>query len=379
MQKKQIKAIVIEELEEDSQENPPPREQRDLSRSRSLLISSRDESRDENRDENGRDEDEKCQRDENFEDENEKDESEKDENESDRSLQYRFRVQAKVTFSIIFALYNDYVERERIRLQNPGRYKTGTSIRDIAERRKLAKSTVYFYFRKFKRNPYYIIGKYYQYRDKSFENIRKRKPKYYPFEAELEIVDWILRNRQEGLIVTGDEIMERAMKVIKCPRTKFTRRWLVKFMTRHNLSFRKPTHITKALKSENLQKKISNFHQTISILRQKFNYQDVYVINMDETAVFFDYNVKTVEATGTKFVTRAQMGDEKRKVTSVITVSADGTILRPMIIYNNKEVLQLDSEDYASNPVFVWTKNGWMDADTMLIWFKKILLPHVNC
>ena len=129
------------------------------------------------------------------------------------------------------------------------------------------------------------------------------------------------------------------------------------------------------LELENIKKKITSFHQTLKFLRQKFNYHDVNIINMDETAIFFDYNIHTVEKKGTKFVTRAQVGDEKRKITCVITVTGRGTILRPLIIHN-KEILI--SEGFSTNPIFVWTKNSWMDTDVMLVWLKKMLLPHIK-
>lgn len=72
------------------------------------------------------------------------------------------------------------------------------------------------------------------------------------------------------------------------------------------------------------------------------------------------------------------MGDEKKKVTCVLTITASGELLRPMIIFNKKEVLNFVSDDYLSNPVFCWSKNGWMDSDIMEVWFKKVVLPYVK-
>jgi len=46
------------------------------------------------------------------------------------------------------------------------------------------------------------------------QNARKGKPKYYPASDEEELVDWIYRNRQEGLTVTGDAIIAKAKEVI---------------------------------------------------------------------------------------------------------------------------------------------------------------------
>ena len=72
------------------------------------------------------------------------------------------------------------------------------------------------------------------------------------------------------------------------------------------------------------------------------------------------------------------MSDEKRRITCVLAVAANGDVLRSMIIYNRKEILNLESDDYETNPIFFWTKNGWMDSDLMILRFKRILLPHVK-
>jgi len=87
------------------------------------------------------------------------------------------------------------------------------------------------------------------------------------------------------------------------------------------LSFRKCTHFEKAQQFPSaIEKRISQFHRVIEVFREKFSYDNALVINMDETPVYFDYNVTTIEEKGAKLVTRLQIGDEKRRVTCVLTV-----------------------------------------------------------
>ena len=128
----------------------------------------------------------------------------------------------RVTYSTLWFLYQEFLEYQRVKTERPHEYKTGYSIRDIARRAREAKSTVSYYFQKFRTNPYFIDGKLYEQRRKAFANARKGRPKFYPISLEYQLVDWILRNRQAGLIVQGDEIQKKAAEIIDCEKTNFT-------------------------------------------------------------------------------------------------------------------------------------------------------------
>lgn len=289
------------------------------------------------------------------------------------------RSNARITLSQLFTLYKEYEESTRIKAANPNRYNNGASLRSISAKIRIAKSTIGFYFAKFRTNPDYINAKFFTYKNLILQNARKGIPKWYPAHLEEEVVEWVLANRQEGLTLTGPDIIAKAKEVIKCPKVQFSRNWLLSFLKRNNLSYRKVTHSDKPQEfPQNIQNNISRFHHILEVFRLKFAYDDALVLNMDETPVFFDYQTVTIEEKGKQFVSKLQLGDEKRRVTCVLTATANGAILRPMIIYNQKEILNLESEDFHSNPLFCWSKNGWMDADLMIIWFKKILLPYVK-
>jgi len=171
---------------------------------------------------------------------------------------------SRITFSELFNLYREYEQYIKIKNEQPKKYKNGASIRSIANKTRLAKSTVNFYFQKFKINPYCIIGKYFCYREQTLANARKGKPKFYKASLEQELLDWILRKRQEGLTLNGEQIQEKARTMIKCPKTKFSRRWLEKFLERNNLSFRKCTHTGRVQQLSNLRLKIKLLSFTIS-------------------------------------------------------------------------------------------------------------------
>jgi len=104
------------------------------------------------------------------------------------------------------------------------------------------------------------------------------------------------------------------------------------------------------LSKTKIKDKIIGFHHTIKILRLKFNHENALAINMDVIAVFFNYKTKTVEECGAKLVRRLEMRDEKRKITCVLTVTGEGTFLRPMI--QKKKNLELESQDYSRDVSF---------------------------
>lgn len=145
-------------------------------------------------------------------------------------------------------------------------------------------------------------------------------------------------------------------------------------MRRHNLSFRKCTHQEKFRSSKLVQEKIDTVLHNARAYRKKFEHPVDMILNMDETACFFYFSVKTIQQKDQKCARQLQLGQAKKKVTCVLTATASGKILKPMIIFNDKKVLNLDPSDYETDPEFCYSERGWMDGDLMLIWSKRIIL-----
>ena len=72
------------------------------------------------------------------------------------------------------------------------------------------------------------------------------------------------------------------------------------------------------------------------MLRKTFDYDSSMIINMDETAVYFDsFPRKTIDIKGKKIIEVLTTGSEKRRCTVCVTITASGEILRPMVIFND--------------------------------------------
>ena len=77
------------------------------------------------------------------------------------------------------------------------------------------------------------------------------------------------------------------------------------------------------------------------------DYELVQIGNMDETPVWFDMPAaRTVESRGAKTVLLKTTGNEKTRFTVVLSCLADGTKLKPMVIFPPK--------DYAQRQILSW-------------------------
>ena len=93
---------------------------------------------------------------------------------------------------------------------------------------------------------------------------------------------------------------------------------------------------------------------------------------MNETPVFFDMvPEKSLVQKGQKSVTIRTSGSEKRRVTVVLTVAADGFMLPPMIIFRGK-TYQTIKDIEAPEGFVVTQEKAWMDESLMFIWFDQV-------
>ena len=68
-------------------------------------------------------------------------------------------------------------------------------------------------------------------------------------------------------------------------------------------------------------------------------------------------------------------GAEKRHVTLVLTVTASGEMLPPMVIFKGKRALKLD---VPTGFVVAVQEKGWMDQELMKVYINKIVKPYTK-
>lgn len=207
-----------------------------------------------------------------------------------------------------------------------------------------------------------------------------------PFNEQLEemVLEWVYDRRYKGLRVSRKLIMKKAKvmydEMIKNEPTHDEENeflastgWLKRFMQRNGLSLRRKTSIAQK-DPDKLIDKLVSFVLQVRRLSLKYNYQAADIIAMDETPVWADMvSETTVDVTGTKTVTVKTSGHEKSRVSVCLTAKADGTKLKPMIVFKGakREVDSLNKE--FKNCIIASSANAWMNTELTNVWVNQVL------
>ena len=110
-------------------------------------------------------------------------------------------------------------------------------------------------------------------------------------------------------------------------------------------------------------------------LRVKFSYSDSDIIAMDETAVWQDMlSNTTVDSIGHNTIAMKTTGHEKTKVSVCLIAKADGTKLKPFIVFPGaKRETKLLNEEFKAKCVVASSSNGWMNEELTLDWVRSVL------
>ncbi len=197
----------------------------------------------------------------------------------------------------------------------------------------------------------------------------------YPPEIDLKLLQWVLEQREEKQMpVSSHAIKLKALSLIKAvlPNFKASDGWVKGFMRRHNLVLRAKTSIAQQLPKD-LESKISEFRRQVNHVRQSGNFPYELIGNMDETPVYMDMvPSKTVDVKGKKTVKIRTTKSEKCRVTAVLSCTAAGNMLPPMIIFKGTTHKSVAGVKGSNDTLVKYQKKAWMDEKLMLTWISEI-------
>jgi len=198
-------------------------------------------------------------------------------------------------------------------------------------------------------------------------------------ELEDSLHEWVLECRQNGFIVTRQAIRFRALMLVKEEPHKSSPSagqfvasagWCTRFMDRHGLALRQRTKIAQKL-PQDLAEKVTSFQKFVIGLRQKFDYDLSQIGNMDETPMTFDLpGNRTVNPIGEKTVMVKTTGHEKTHFTVVLSCMADGTRLKPLVIFKRKTLPK--AAKFPRGVVVKAHPKGWMDEAGTKDWLRDV-------
>ena len=71
-------------------------------------------------------------------------------------------------------------------------------------------------------------------------------------------------------------------------------------------------------------------------------------------------------------------GSEKKHLIVVLSATADGKMLPPMIIFKGKTKQTIHNLNISSNFVVKTQEKAWMDDDLMQVWGEEIWIKHTQ-
>ena len=98
---------------------------------------------------------------------------------------------------------------------------------------------------------------------------------------------------------------------------------------------------------------------------------------MDETPVWCDMiSETTIDKTGKRSITLKTTGHEKARVSVCLAAKADGTKLKPMVVFKGakREVAAL-TQEFKHKAVVATSDNAWMNTELTQVWINSVLGP----
>lgn len=200
-------------------------------------------------------------------------------------------------------------------------------------------------------------------------------PLSYPSEIDDAINDWVIQRRESHMAVTTLSIQRYAKQLILPHNPNFTASygWVQKFMKRHELTLRARTSISQKLPSD-YKEQVCDFLEFMR--RNRRRHEPVYIMNMDETPLYFD-NVpnRTVAQKGVKTVRMLSTGGEKKRCTVTLGISDNGDFLPTMVVFKGKRPLRLN---HPPSIIVRVQEKGWMDEKLMLEWIELCVRSYTE-
>ena len=152
------------------------------------------------------------------------------------------------------------------------------------------------------------------------------------------------------------DVARFAKDIITNPSFKASPGWISRFMRRHKFVTRVKTTAGQSL-PKNVSERIVDYVTMCSKRIRRNQLPLPCIANMDETAIWADMpGNSTIEVRGAHTVQIATTGHDKQRITICLAAFADGTKLKPFVVFKGKRILKEISNVHAA--VIKMSDNG---------------------
>ena len=187
------------------------------------------------------------------------------------------------------------------------------------------------------------------------------------------LFEWITELRSRNLRVSRAMIMRQAKTLSDEESFQASTGWLNGFMTRKGLSLRKKTTVCQNPPSACIEKLV-DFIMHVRRLRIRHQFTNESIYAMDEIACWMDMpSDTTVHFTGARSVSLKTSGHEKDHYTVVLTAKADGSKLKPFIVFKGKGTRLIKNLCSIPGLVVRFSANGWLNDSLTIEYLRTVV------
>jgi hypothetical protein len=198
---------------------------------------------------------------------------------------------------------------------------------------------------------------------------------------EDDILEWFDNMRARGLTMNIGMIVMKAAELDSSFRrqTKWSKFQAVRRLnSKFGLVYRVTTNESQRLPSEVRGEALEYVE---SVHPRLVGRHEDYIINMDQTPIFFSMTAKkTLERRGSRTVNATKSTSDTRRVSVLVTVTASGKLLKALLIFKGVTLggrIKHEFSSYPADNVYGTQPNAWCDEYHMMNWIETILKPYV--
>jgi hypothetical protein len=206
-------------------------------------------------------------------------------------------------------------------------------------------------------------------------------------QYEDTLMQWFYEMRQKGMAVSIRLISVRVCQLDSSFRRKGdqTRYGIVRrFLRAHNIVYRAATHEAQKAPQES-QDAAKAFVLSLVPTINAPNRQLKYIVNMDQTPVYFSMTPKTtLETRGVRTVNVRSSSGSTMRVTVAVTVTAGGDLLTPLLVFKGVPGGRIEKNEFpkivaaVGDCILTVQERAWMSEPLLLLWVEKVLKLWVD-
>ncbi len=154
-----------------------------------------------------------------------------------------------------------------------------------------------------------------------------------------------------------------------------------RFVCAHLFGYRMGTHLSQR-KPDEVEAEAKDYMHLICPFLIGCHRDLRFIINMDQTLVYFAMNAKQrLEVVRKKTIHFRMSTNNNKRATVAVMITADGMVLPSMVIFKGKPNGRIAKMEFATYPAphrYCCQENAWMDEAVMLAWVDDVLRPYIK-